>query len=251
METERQGTVPQFAPASRLMLAPNRQQSPSLLILQAMKQKKPLSHQSNLRIFAANACSNPLSEIDSKLQAFTNESDFAVSISCRHSKDVKDSEFQWMTDLTEDNMRDHYEKSENGWNRKQKEKEFRHETARILFVRQETQGSGDGATATEPIAFVHFRFELDDEGKHPALYCYEIQVKKEFQSRGLGKHLMHVLSEIGSRFKMYKVMLTCFKHNTTTLEWYHKLGYTADVCSPEQSGMQASYQILSSKIRGK
>lgn len=209
-----------------------------------MKQKKPLSHQSNLRIFAANSCVNPLQEIDAKWHKFDNGSDLSATISCRHSKDVTDAEFEWMTGLTEENMRHHYEQSENGWNRKQKEKEFRHETARLLFVHKSTAGSGDAPA----IAFVHLRFELDDEEKHPALYCYEIHVKKEFQSKGLGKHLMDLLRDMGSRFKMYKVMLTCFKHNEATLHWYQKLGYTPDVCSPEKSGESVSYFILSSKI---
>lgn len=154
-----------------------------------------------------------------------------------------------MADLNEENMRDHYEKSENGWNKKQKEKEFRHETARILFVYQSPASAGD--QVPEPIAFVHFRFEMDDEQKHPAVYCYEIMVKREFQSNGLGKHLMDVLYQIGYRFKMHKVMLTCFKHNTIALDWYNKLGYTPDVRSPEKCGMTASYQILCLRIRSK
>lgn len=211
-----------------------------------MKHKKPLSHQSNLRIFAANQCANPLAEVDSKLHMFDNGSGLCTTITCRQSKEVTDAEFEWMTNLTEENMQQHYEKSENGWNRKQKEKEFRHATARLLFVHQIVPESGD--LESEAIAFVHFRFELDDEEKHPALYCYEIHVKKEFQSKGLGKHLMNLLHDVGARFKMYKVMLTCFKHNEATLTWYQKLGYTPDVCSPEKSGDSVSYFILSSKI---
>ena len=211
-----------------------------------MKPKKPLSHQSNLRILAANNCSDPLQLVDPQLTHLKSASGLLLTISCRNSKDTTDSEFQWMTDLTEANMRDHYQKSEYGWNRKQKEKEFRHETARILFV---TPAAAAGDEAPSPVAFVHFRFELDDEEKHPALYCYEIQVAKEQQSQGVGKHLMRVLREIGSRFKMYKVMLTCFKHNETTLSWYQSLGYTPDVCSPEKSGMNVSYFIMSSRIR--
>lgn len=138
-------------------------------------------------------------------------------------------------------MKAHYEKSENGWNPKQKEKEFRAETARFLICKRRSD--------SELVAFVHFRFELDDEAKHPALYCYEIQVVSQFQSQGLGRHLMRVLYEIGLRFKMFKVMLTCFYHNQKTLDFYTRLGYTPDVCSPSKCGQKASYEILSLRIR--
>lgn len=139
-------------------------------------------------------------------------------------------------------MKDHYEKSANGWNPKQKEKEFKHETARFLIC------SIQSSEKKDLVAFVHFRFELDDEGKHPVVYCYEIQVSKEWQGKGLGKHLMHLLHLIGDRFKMNKVMLTCFKHNEGTLSFYEKLGYTLDVCSPSKCGQEADYEILSKRI---
>ena len=211
-----------------------------------MKQKKPLSHQSNLRIFAANSCTNPLREVDGKWSEFNSETGLSARIVCKQSKDLTEEEFQWISDLTELNMKDHYEKSDNGWNKKQKEKEFRHETARFLFVYPKTSPDDKVSNA---MAFVHFRFELDDEQKHPVVYCYEIQVKPEFQSKGLGKHLMLVLQEIATRFKMYKVMLTCFKHNTSTMSWYHKLGYTPDVCDPEKSGENVKYHILSCRSK--
>ena len=211
-----------------------------------MKQKKPLSHQSNLRIFAANGCTDPLKESLSEGDSFgISEGDNItkrISITCLHSKDLDETTLTWINELTEKNMKDHYEKSANGWNPKQKEKELRHETARFLVCHVDSD--------KEMIAFVHFRFELDDEAKHPAVYCYEIQVEKEWQSKGIGRHLMKVLQEIGFRFKMFKVMLTCFKHNQTTLSFYEKLGYTPDIRSPSRCGdMTADYEILSKRIR--
>ena len=215
-----------------------------------MKPKKPLSHQSNLRIFAANGCQNPFKEVEQQednfvLKNLSEKNETIVKISCFHSKDINDETMNWMKEVMEANMKEHYEKSANGWNIKQKEKEFRHETARFLICSL-TSEYGD-----KPIAFVHFRFELDDEAKHAAVYCYEIQVIKEWQSRGLGKHLMQVLHDIGYRFKMFKVMLTCFTHNKATLSFYNQLGYTPDVRSPSKCGQEADYEILSLKIRNK
>jgi GNAT superfamily N-acetyltransferase len=217
-----------------------------------MKQKKPLSHQSNLRIFAANASENPLKELETvetdRFQlkpASDNEDASTVKITSIHSKCIDAKTMDWIKKVMEDNMKEYYEKSANGWNLKQKEKEFRHETARFLMC---TVSSDKG---DQPIGFVHYRFELDDEGKHPAIYCYEIQICKDWQSRGLGKYLMTVLHDIGARFKMYKVMLTCFKHNESTLSFYAKLGYTPDIMSPSRSGQDVDYEILSLKIRNK
>jgi len=99
------------------------------------------------------------------------------------------------------------------------------------------------------IGFVHFRFELDDEQKFPVVYCYEIQIESAYQGKGLGKFLMNVLVEIGTRFKLNKVMLTCFKHNAQATKFYEKLGYGQDVCSPSKCGLDRSYEILCLKTK--
>ena len=215
-----------------------------------MKPKKPLNHQSNLRIFAANSCKNPFIEINDRAD-FSSEN-LKIVINCVPNwKELTEKEFQWILDLTERNMKTHYEHSENGWNPKQKEKEFKHETARFLLCRQVLDGdNSSGDSDGRLIAFVHFRFEMDDENKHPVIYCYEIQVVDEFQSKGIGKHLMHLLYQMASRFKMNKVMLTCFKHNQKTLQFYTGLlGYAPDVCSPSVCGLNKDYEILSKRIK--
>jgi len=147
----------------------------------------------------------------------------------------------WMVDLTEETMKDHYDKSEYGWNRKSKEKEFKHETARILLARDAASG--------QLLAFVHFRFELDDEQKFPVVYCYEIQMPKVVQGKGLGRHLMDTLVDIGARFKMNKVMITCFRHNIDAFKFYEKLGYILDICSPSRCGEEKSYEIMNLRIK--
>lgn len=205
-----------------------------------MKPKKPLNHQSNLRIFAANSSSNPLFEIGTEFQQFIAKHDLKVNMRCVTSFTLlttKEKEF--ILNLTEGNMKCFYEKSENGWNVKQKEKEFKNEKARFILC----------SVDDELIAFVHFRFELDDEQKHPVVYCYEIQVIPSFQSHGIGKFLMQILYQIGSRFKMNKVMLTCFKHNEATFQFYRKLGYDLDVCTPSKFNIDTSYEIFSLRIK--
>lgn len=220
--------------------------------------KKPLNHQSKLRIFAANNCKNIIDQIDTKLLQF-NSKNVNVSITCVHSvQQLTQDEFNWISNLTEANMKEYYEKSENGWNRKQKEKEFRHQTARFLLCRlnnkydtddEETSHTTNGSEKLgDLVAFVHFRFELDYLDKHPILYCYEIQVANEYQCYGLGRHLMLLLEQIASKFHMKNILLTCFKHNPRSLNFYQKLGYTIDSCSPSKCGQEASYEILCHKV---
>ena len=209
-----------------------------------MKPKKPLNHQSNLRIFAGNSSKDILAQLDSKWLEFTSEK-VKAAVTCVHSvNQLTQEEYNWISDLTEANMKVYYEQSENGWNRKQKEKEFRHETARFLLCRLKRD---DNCTDEPLIAFVHFRFELDYEGKHPILYCYEIQVVNEHQCCGLGRHLMLLLEQIAAKFNMKSVLLTCFKHNKRSLKFYQKLGYTIHHCSPSKCGQEATYEILCHK----
>lgn len=207
-----------------------------------MKPKKPLNHQSNLRIFAANSSSNPLLEIGQQFQHFVGKDGLKVNIKCVTSyTSLTEEETEFILKLTEGNMKCYYEKSENGWNEKQKEKEFKNETARFILCSTEED--------EKLIAFVHFRFELDDQQKHPVVYCYEIQVIPSLQSHGIGKFLMQILHQIGSRFKMNKVMLTCFKHNESTFQFYNRLGYSLDICTPSKFNMDTSYEILSLRIK--
>lgn len=205
-----------------------------------MKPKKALNHQSNLRIFAGNSSSNPLNEIGSEFHHFDGKDGLKVNMKCVSKfTSLTEVEKEFISKLTEGNMKDFYEKSEYGWNEKQKEKEFKNDNARFILCSNDK----------ELIAFVHFRFELDDEEKHPVVYCYEIQVIPSFQSHGIGKFLMQILYEIGSRFKMKKIMLTCFKHNEKTYQFYQRLGYSLDVSSPSKFGLETSYEILSLRIK--
>lgn len=210
-----------------------------------MKPKKPLNHQSNLRIFAANSSQDIVDQIDPSLLTFKLDSRTAT-ITCVHSfKQLTEEEFTWISNITEVNMREYYDASETAWNRKSKEKEFKSDTARFLLCRLEKK---DDAEEAPLVAFVHFRFELDYENKHPILYCYEIQVASDYQCFGLGAHLMNLLQRIAHKFHMKSVLLTCFRHNERSYKFYQKLGYKIDSCSPSKCGQEASYEILCRKV---
>ncbi|RWS23895.1 hypothetical protein B4U80_02642 [Leptotrombidium deliense] len=149
-----------------------------------------------------------------------------------------------MIDLTEVNMKQMYEKSEWGWNKDEKEAEFRHKKACFVFVTDTENG--------QTIGFTHFRFVFDDEGYFPVIYCYELQIQEQYYRQGIGRHLMDVLYAIGSQFKMKKVVLTTFKHNKRGMDFYMKgLGFKIDRWSPSKFKSDVSYEILSLSIKRK
>lgn len=52
---------------------------------------------------------------------------------------------------------------------------------------------------------------MDDDIMANCAYCYEVQITESARSIGLGEYLMELLSQIGTHWKMDKVMLTVFK----------------------------------------
>ncbi|GFU20192.1 n-alpha-acetyltransferase 40 [Nephila pilipes] len=112
-------------------------------------------------------------------------------------------------DLLKTNMEYFYEKSDWGWHDDNKLEELVHEDARFLIVRDSTD---------KIVGFSHFRF--DTESNYPVLYCYELQIDSAIQRKGIGKHLMNILTLIAYKFKLVKILLTVFKNNTAGLSFY-------------------------------
>jgi N-alpha-acetyltransferase 40 len=155
--------------------------------------------------------------------------------------------FQQCLDLFRENMSTLYQHSSWGLDMKEKEEEFKHGQARFLLVFDDT------TTGTMILAaFVHFRFEYDNED-HPTcgvLYVYELQVAKQYQHRGMGKHLMGMVQDIGRQqypTVLSKIVLTVFKTNVNAMKFYkHTLGFVVDETDPSQFGsLQEEYEILS------
>ncbi|KAL7752522.1 hypothetical protein RI367_002056 [Sorochytrium milnesiophthora] len=107
-----------------------------------------------------------------------------------------------------------------------------------------------------PVAFVMFQFTLEDAADDgveiDVVYCYEMQVARSHQGRGIGRRLMRLMETLGGKWGMHKAMLTVFKDNRQAMGFYEKLGYTIDEISPSQwtdEDGQAldseSYEILS------
>lgn len=164
-------------------------------------------------------------------------------------------------DLFKANMSDMYQASSWGLDLDEKSSELRHETARFLIVEAAADADGadantndDGDTKRDVLAFVHFRFEPNDDEKptEEVLYVYEIQVSDRAQRSGLGKRLMNIMELVANKNGMQKVMLTVFKMNGGAMKFYReKMKYAIDESSPSNfDGEVADYEILS-KVVGK
>lgn len=77
---------------------------------------------------------------------------------------------------------------------------------------------------------------------------YELQVSDAHRRRGLGRHLMRLLEQLGSALGASKVMLTVLKRNTAAVDFYKRVcGYQEDEISPGRYAQDATavYEILS------
>jgi ribosomal protein S18 acetylase RimI-like enzyme len=56
-------------------------------------------------------------------------------------------------------------------------------------------------------------------------YIYNIEIEKEFRGQGLGKSAMKEIEIKAQEFKVNKIELHVFAHNTTARRLYEKIGY--------------------------
>lgn len=164
-----------------------------------------------------------------KLKEWTNYStdNLNLKIEYKSSKKLEHEEMDQIFILLKNNMQILYENSDWGWNETEKKTELADESAKYLLAK-----NSDGRI----LGFTHFRFDV--ENNQPILYCYELQIAEEIQRKGLGKYLMNVLFLVGFQFKLVKVMLTVFTHNTAGLDFYMKsLAFRRDeTCPYEEEG---------------
>ncbi|CAH1793077.1 unnamed protein product [Owenia fusiformis] len=165
----------------------------------------------------------------------------SITLECKKRPTCKDEDVEWAFQLTKQNMKTLYEKSEWGWKDTEKREEMFEDAAWYLFARAQ-----DGHL----VGFVHFRFDMDFDDK--VVYCYEIQLAKEVRRKGLGKFMMQILELLAHKTGMGKVMSTVFTHNDDAQGFFIKtLRYGIDETSPEDNiyeDQEHTYQILSKII---
>lgn len=158
------------------------------------------------------------------------------NISCLIQKDVSEDLNSWMMNLLENNMAEFYKSCDWGWDVTAKLKEMSDEKSRFLIAYLDCKN---------PVAFVHFRFDMDHDIS--VIYCYEIQLDVTARKQGLAKHLLNILDSLRFQYTMEKVILTVFKHNTIALNFFLRQGFKLDETSPENYSVDTFYSILSKR----
>mgnify|MGYP002634979040 CR=1 FL=1 len=154
----------------------------------------------------------------------------AGSPALRYICRVEEENLEWMFALTKSNMQTMYEQVW-GWDDDDKLRELQHRDSRFFVIDRE--------------AFVHFRFEHDEDVY--VLYVYELQVEEVHRGRSLGRKLMRAVEDLGRRLGCEKVMLTVFASNAGARRFYGRLGYETDASSPELG--TEGYLIISRSLR--
>lgn len=72
-------------------------------------------------------------------------------------------------------------------------------------------------------------------------YSYELQIKDEYQGKGIGRHLLKCMEELANTFNMDFIVLTALNSNVRAMKFYEKCGFTLDETDPERN----EYKILS------
>lgn len=182
------------------------------------------------------------------------------SLSYVPSEDLSEEDLDSCLNLFRANMGQMYLDSSWGLDMTKKAAEFQHRKARFVLIHQINSNAEDNhdigssdrpVTASTLAAFVHFRFEYDDNDDPSTivLYIYEIQVAEAYRRKGLGQKLMALMEQIGCAVQMSKILLTVFKKNTQAMQFYtEKLCYGVDESSPSKFGKFADYEILSKPL---
>jgi len=183
----------------------------------------------------ANSQDNPLVALPS-FQVY-KRNDVNLLIEAKKVTDLDNETKEWIVDLMERNMKELYVQSEWGWNAGNKKAELMEDAAWYLLARD--------ADTKEPLAFSHFRFDMDHDDD--VLYCYEIQLEESVRRKGLGKFMMKVLELMMMKCDLLKIMLTVFKHNDVASKFFKEvLKYEIDeTCPYDTVYEQFDYEILS------
>ncbi|XP_014287759.1 N-alpha-acetyltransferase 40 [Halyomorpha halys] len=179
----------------------------------------------------ANRLSDPLSELPDFKVYCKNE--LNLELECKKVRDLDTGTVDGLFNLLKKNMEQLYRNCDWGWDDKKKLSQMTEPAAWYLIARDE---------AKTPVAFSHFRFDMDYGVD--VLYLYELQLEESVRRKGLGKFMSETIELIAFKNNMKKVVLTCFKHNPEAIEFYKSMNFKVDCTSPEDEE-SFCYYILS------
>ena len=174
-------------------------------------------------------------------------------IKLKDAKGLLGADFRACFDLIESSSKLHYARSSWGWHVKRKQTEMKEETMRYLLLKR-AGPKQNPSKKPEPEGFLSFMFTHDSVPSVPVLYVYEIHLLAALRGSGVGTTLMRLIEGVAQRVGVKKVMLTCFVSNAKAMEFYHKLGFAADPCSPgakvtRTKRVEADYVIMSKVVQ--
>ncbi|KXZ48606.1 hypothetical protein GPECTOR_26g509 [Gonium pectorale] len=163
-----------------------------------------------------------------------------VQVRSYHARDMPKELLAWCLDTCRENMAALYDRVWS-WSDAKKRKQLTSAASRFLIAH-------DASSSRAPLGYINYRFEKD-EGE-AVLYCYELQVARTAQGRGLGHTLMELAEQIAWAAGMGKVVLTVFSENAPAIGFYVKRGYTLDETSPDYSEEAADAFVSQRRVRG-
>ena len=141
------------------------------------------------------------------------------------------------------------------WNKKTKIAELNDPLTRVIVIFSQDQ---------KPVGFAAYQLTSEPDLEDipvPCLYWYELQIVKEYQSSGLGSHLVQCIEELArvNSGQCQKIMLTAFKalprnkFYRSPIKFYMRHGFQPDQISPSRclkarDAAIYDYEIMSKSI---
>lgn len=199
-----------------------------------------------------------------------NRNGIDAALTCAKSSDLPKPIAEELFAICKRNMQEAYDAAW-GWSDGAKRAELTHDAARFILVsekKREEKADGSAASTSDTdststisalasspsdlLAYVHFRFETDEESQRPILYVYEVQLRDDPRTRrkGLGRFLMQLL-ELSARRSggLEAIALTVQDTNHAAAALYASLGYVRDPGSPcPLEEPEAGYTILTKPL---
>lgn len=171
--------------------------------------------------------------------------DLGIALSANDAATISKDTLESCLALIEETSAHDYQHSEMKWSTTKKRKEMKLPDMKYITLIEEQSGN--------LIGFISFMVTYEDG--YEVLYIYEIHFIPQWQGKGIGKKLVHVIEQIGNNVGLEKVMLTVFRTNTRAVNWYQNLGYVEDEFSPGPRKLrngtikEPTYIIMSKVLR--
>jgi ribosomal protein S18 acetylase RimI-like enzyme len=157
----------------------------------------------------------------------TLEEDAGVMYSAFHHEKMPPELLEWALELIIVNISFIYTESgfqQNEPLKEAKKKEMTSGKSRFIVLSENC--------SKDLVGFVHYQFTgMADEDAPSGAYCYELQICKSHQGKGLGRYLMRLFEEsvkehYAKRRLEIPIALTVQRSNIKALEFYQKIGYS-------------------------